>query len=228
MANLPALTLKELIQRLRMQLRRWAPSVELEPDEARNYINLAYLYYLMRLGIAKETDLIVRQTAVNIVAGTHEYALPAAVLLVTSVVVVYQGYEYYLYRSDPKAGIVQVVNTGFPQEWGWTPKVSIIGRKVHLLPVPPMSITGGLVIEGTTLPTLLSASTDTIDAVLHPSFHPLIELKSTLIALKSQEQEANYTRVEKMLTEFEGMFDVLTANRTTMREIVEDAGYMEV
>jgi len=226
MTTLTALTLQDLIQRLRTQLRRYVPNWQIDPDEARSYVNLAYLYYLLRLGTVRETDLIQRADAVDIETGVANYALPANILLVSAVVVSYNDREFYLLRQEPRGGSVPVGSTTY-NIGEWSPTAKITGRTVTLIPSCPIDIAGGLIIEGTTFPGLLIAPTDAIDSILHPAFHPLIELRSVLFALKNANEEVHYSKVEKALTDMELMFDDLTANRSNLREVVEDAGYME-
>ena len=214
-------TLASLMKDMRLQLRRYGASTQINPDEARWYINLAYTYYLMRLGAHKETDLVSRLGAIDLEEALATYAIPDSLINVTAVIINYEGAEYYLYRYEPKVSVVPIDT---PASVGdWMPVVQFQGRTLRLLPAPPVDIPTGLLFEGTVFPTLLVEATDIVSTILPLVYHPLIVLKSAVFALADSKQPVD--AAESALSDMEAMFDVLSANRTHMREIVEDAAY---
>ena len=214
-------TLASLMKDMRLQLRRYGASTQINPDEARWYINLAYTYYLMRLGAHKETDLVSRLDAIDLEEALATYAIPDSLINVTAVIINYEGAEYYLYRYEPKVGVVPIDT---PASVGdWMPVVQFQGRTLRLLPAPPVDIPAGLLFEGTVFPTLLVEATDIVSTILPLVYHPLIVLKSAVFALADSKQPVD--AAESALSDMEAMFDILSANRTHMREIVEDAAY---
>jgi hypothetical protein len=234
-------TLASLMKDMRLQLRRYGASTQINPDEARWYVNLAYTYYLMRLGAHKETDLVSRLAAIDLEESIAIYAIPDSLVNVTAVIINYEGAEYYLYRHEPKSGVVPVgvggvggwMTSWFEGGWfstdtpaivgDWMPVAQFQGRTLRLLPAPPLDIAAGLIFEGTIFPTLLVEATDPISNVLPVVYHPLIVLKSAVLALADSKQPVD--AAESALSDMEAMFDVLSSNRTQMREIVEDASY---
>jgi hypothetical protein len=231
-------TLASLIKDMRLQLRRYGASTQINPDEARWYINLAYTYYLMRLGAHKETDLVSRLAAIDLEEAVATYAIPDSLVNVTAVIINYEGAEYYLYRYEPKFGVVPVGIGGWMTSWfeggwfstdtpaivgDWMPIAQFQGRTLRLLPAPVVDIPGGLIFEGTVFPTLLVDATDIVSTVLPLVYHPLIVLKSAVFALADSKQPVD--AAESALSDMEAMFDVMSANRTQMREIVDDASY---
>jgi hypothetical protein len=231
-------TLASLMKDMRLQLRRYGASTQINPDEARWYINLAYTYYLMRLGAHKETDLVSRLPAINLEESIATYTMPNSLVNITAVIINYEGNEYYLYRHEPKYGVVPVGIGGFMTSWfeggwfsidtpaivnDWMPVAQFQGRTLRLLPAPPLDIAAGLIFEGTIFPTLLVEATDPISNILPVVYHPLIVLKSAVLALADSKQPVD--AAESALSDMEAMFDVLSSNRTQMREIVEDASY---
>ena len=231
-------TLASLIRDMRLQLRRYGGAAQINPDEARWYVNLAYTYYLMRLGAHKETDLVSRLPVVDLEANLATYDIPDSLVNVTAVIINYEGMEYYLFRHEPRSGFnpVSILGSWF-SSWmngwfstdtpaivnNWMPVVQFRGRTLRLLPEPPIDIAGGLIFEGTIFPTFLVNATDPISNVLPVVYHPLIVLKSAILALADSKQPTDAAEVA--LGDMESMFDVLSSNRTQMREIVDDASY---
>lgn len=233
-------TLASLIRDMRLQLRRYGGAAQINPDEARWYVNLAYTYYLMRLGSHKETDLISRCTPIDITAFTPTYNLPDNVVMITAVIITYEGREYYLFRQEPKGGSVGVGPNWFGSGWfengwfspadgnviatiGWFPTVQFQGRTLRLIPESPLDIAGGLIIEGTIFPDLLVEATDVISSALPLVYHPLITVKATILAMADAKQPTD--AAEAALGDMENMFDVLSSNRSMLREIVDDSAY---
>ena len=233
-------TLASLIKDMRLQLRRYGGAAQINPDEARWYVNLAYTYYLMRLGSHKETDLISRLPAIDITAFTPTYAIPDSVVLITGVIIAYEGREFYLFRQEPKGGSVGIGANWFGSGWfesgwfapadvpiistaGWMPTVQLQGRLLRLIPEAPVDIPGGLIIEGTTFPTFLVEATDVVSTVLPLVYHPLITVKAAILAMADAKQPTD--AAETALGDMENMFDVLSSNRSMLREIVDDSAY---
>ena len=233
-------TLASLIRDMRLQLRRYGGAAQINPDEARWYVNLAYTYYLMRLGSHKETDLISRCTPVDIEAFTPTYDLPDNIVLVTAVIISYEGREFYLFRQEPKGGSVGVGPNWFGSGWfesgwfapaegstiasiGWYPTVQFQGRTLRLIPESPVNIAGGLIIEGTSFPDLMVDATDIVSPALSLVYHPLISVKASILAMADAKQPTD--AAEAALGDMENMFDILSSNRTMMREIVDDSMY---
>jgi len=223
---------------MRLQLRRYGGAAQINPDEARWYVNLAYTYYLMRLGSHKETDLVTRLEAIDLENAVPTYPIPDSIVSVTAVIINYQGSDYYLYRHEPKYGVVPTGIGGWMTSWfdggwfstdtpaivgDWMPTAQFQGRTLRLLPAPPLDMPGSLFFEGTVFPDLLSNAIDAVSPILPVVYHPLIVLKSAILAMADSKQPTD--AAETALGDMENMFDVLSSNRTMMRELVDDAAY---
>lgn len=231
-------TLASLINNMKLQLRRYGASTQINADEARWYVNVAYTYYLMRLGAQRETDLVTRTSAVDLEIGIATYAIPNNLVTITGVIVAYEGMEYYLYRQEPKVGVNLVGVGGFMSSWfvggwfsvntpiivnNWSPTAQFQGRTLRLLPAPPLDITSGLIFEGTSFPVLLVDAGDSISNVLPVIYHPLISLKAAALAIADSKQPADAAL--SALSDMEAMFDILSSDRSQMREVVDDVYY---